>query len=123
MKLLIIFLSCVFVLTACYRDNEEELYPPGTGGGCETTGVTYLGTVAPLLQSNGCIGCHSGSAPSGNISLQSYSNVRANALNGKLYGAINHAAGFSPMPKGGNKMSTCNISKIKAWVDAGALNN
>ena len=122
-KLLFISSVCVLLLSACYRDVEEELYPPGSGGGCETTNVTYAATVAPLLQSNGCMGCHGGSAPSGNISLQGYANVRAAALNGKLYGAINHSPGFSPMPKGGNKMSSCNISKIKAWIDAGSLNN
>jgi hypothetical protein len=111
----------VFTLSSCYRDNEEELYP--VTGTCDTNGVTYANTVAPLLQSNGCISCHSGAAPSGNISLQTYTAVKAVASNGKLYGAVNHSPGFSPMPKGGAKMSTCNILKIKAWIDAGSINN
>ena len=111
----------VIALTGCYRDNEEVLY--AGNGDCDVNGVTYLSAVAPILQSNGCHGCHSGASPAGNISLQGYSNVKTIAMNGKLYGAINHVAGFSPMPKGGNKMSACNISKIKAWIDAGALNN
>jgi hypothetical protein len=45
------------------------------------------------------------------------------AQNGKLYGAVNHSPGYSPMPKGGTKLSACNISKIKAWIDGGSLNN
>lgn len=108
-------------MSGCYRDNEEELYP--SSGSCDTTGITYSSTVASLLQSNGCVSCHSGSAPSGGILLDSYNSVRSAALNGKLYGAISHTAGFSPMPKNGNKMSACNISKIKAWITAGASNN
>ena len=108
-------------LVACYRDNEQDLYP--STGSCDTTNVNYHSTVAALLTSNGCTGCHSGSAPSGNISLQSYAGVKAVAISGKLYGAINHSAGFSPMPKGGNKMNSCSISKIKAWIDAGSINN
>ena len=118
-----IFIPALFatLVVSCYRDNEEDLYP-GTGT-CDVSNVTYAATVAPLLQSNGCIGCHSGGSPSGNISLEGYSNVRAAALSGKLYGAINHSAGFSPMPKSGAKMSACNISKIKAWIDAGSVNN
>ena len=120
-KLPLILLMFVTILASCYRDNEEELYP--VTGTCETNGVTYTNTVAPLLQSNGCISCHSGAAPSGNISLQNYNAVRTVALNGKLFGAINHSPGFSPMPQGGTKMSNCNILKIKAWIDAGSINN
>lgn len=120
-KLSFISIVSLMILSGCYRDNEAELYP--VTGSCDTTGVTYLATVAPLLQSSGCTSCHSGAAPSGNISLQTYASVRTVAVNGKLYGAINHVAGFSPMPKGGAKMSSCNISKIKAWVDAGSVNN
>ncbi len=117
----IIFLFTLFALTGCYRDNEKDLYP--VTGTCDVAGVTYASTVAPILQSNGCISCHSGAAPSGNISLQTHASVRAVAINGKLYGAISHTAGFSPMPKGGSRMSDCNILKIKAWIDAGSINN
>ena len=109
------------LLGGCYYDVEEQLYP--ATGSCDTAGVTYTSTILPLLQANGCTGCHSGGAPSGNISLTDYNNVRTVALNGKLYGAISHSAGFTPMPQGGNKMSSCNINKIKAWIDAGAANN
>ena len=120
-KILVLIMLTGIALQSCYRDNEEDLYP--VNGSCDTNGVTFSTTVVPLLQSNGCMGCHSGSAPSGNVSLEGYTNVRAVAANGKLYGAINHSAGYSAMPKGGNKMSACNISKIKAWIDAGSVNN
>ena len=108
-------------LVSCYYDKEELLFPDN--GACDTSGVTYSATVLPLLQSNGCLGCHSGSAPSGNLSLDGYNNVKTIASNGKLYGVISHSAGFSPMPQGGNKMNACSINRIKAWIDAGSLNN
>lgn len=120
-KRLIISVISIIGLAGCYRDNEAELYP--VNGACDTKAVTYLATVAPLLQGNGCLGCHSSASPAGNLSLEGYANVKAAAVSGKLYGTISHTAGFSPMPKGGNKMSACNISKIKAWIDAGTLNN
>ena len=117
-----IFLMAIcFILTGCYYDIEEELYPPQ--GNCDTANTNYSVTVSSILQNYGCTGCHSGAGPSGNISLDGYANVRTSALGGKLYGAINHDPGFSPMPQGGNKMSACNINKIKAWIDAGAPNN
>lgn len=118
-KMIIAILSVV--MCSCYYDREDQLYP--ATGPCETSNVTYVNTVLPVLQNSGCLGCHSGNAPSGNISLEGYENVRAVALNGKLYGTISHSPGYSPMPQGGNKLSTCNINKIKAWIDAGATNN
>lgn len=120
-KIVVILVVFVMVFSSCYRDVEELLYP--VSGICDTNNVTFSTTVAPLLQSNGCLGCHSGGAPSGNILLNGYSNVRIVSLNGKLFGAINHSPGFSPMPQGGNKMSACNINKIKTWIDAGSPNN
>lgn len=118
---IIIMLLAPVALTGCYRDNEADLYPEN--GSCETTGVTYAATVVPILQSNGCMSCHSGGAPSGNISLEGYANVKAVAISGKLFGSISHSGGFAPMPQGGNKMSNCNINKIKAWIDSGSINN
>ena len=122
MKKSIVIIFCfAIVFSSCYRDVEEILYP--SDGTCNTIEVTYASTVVSILQSNGCLGCHSGGAPSGNISLEGYNNVRTVAQNGKLFGAINHSPGFAPMPLGGNKMSSCNINKIKAWIDAGFSNN
>src|SRR5687768_658140 len=63
---------------------------PEGGNGCNTTNVTFSGFVSPLLTTN-CVGCHSGGAPSGGISLNTYEGVRAVALNGRLFGAISHA--------------------------------
>jgi hypothetical protein len=40
-----------------------------------------------------------------------------------LYGTISHSAGFLPMPQNGNKLSDCNITKIRLWVADGAPNN
>jgi hypothetical protein len=104
--------------SGCYYDVEEELY-----GFCDTTNVTFSGTVNNLLTSYGCLGCHSGSAPSGGFVLSSHAAVKAKVTDGRLVGAINHHPGFSPMPQGGAKMNQCDIDKIEAWVTAGAPNN
>ncbi|MEQ1798404.1 MAG: c-type cytochrome domain-containing protein [Lacibacter sp.] len=90
--------------------------------GCDTTFFTYSATILPTLQSS-CIGCHSGGVPAGNIDLTTYSNVYALALSGKLLGAVSHAAGFKPMPNGGNKLPDCKITQIRKWIQVGAPNN
>jgi hypothetical protein len=123
-KPFLFLLSCVLIIGAsssmsgCYYDVEEELY-----GFCDTTNVTFSGTVNNLLTSYGCIGCHSGTAPSGGFSLVGHAAVKAKAQGGRMVGAINHAPGFSPMPQGGAKMNQCDIDKIEAWINAGAPNN
>jgi hypothetical protein len=120
-KIIAIFIISSFVMAGCYYDKEELLYPQS--GNCDTANSTYSTVVQPALQTYGCLGCHSGPAPSGNVLLNTYANVKSYAQNNKLYGSITHSSGFSPMPQGGNKMNACLINKIKAWIDAGSLNN
>lgn len=109
-------------LNACYYDKAELLYPT-TGVLCDTTGViSYTQKVVPILQSQ-CYGCHSTTGGSGGINMGNYANDKAIALNGKLYGSMSMVSGFSPMPKGGNKMSSCDLAFIKKWINSGCLNN
>ena len=113
-------------LAACSSDSEDLLEPTPpdpVNPACDTTTVAFAATITPLLTSYGCTGCHGGTAPAGNFSLTSYNGVKAKVNDGRLFGAINHQAGFRPMPQGGNKMADCDINKFKAWIDRGALNN
>lgn len=87
------------------------------GNTCDTTGITYSNFMKPLIQGK-CQGCHSGTAPQGNLNLTQYENVKTVALNGKLYAALTRSAGW--MPKNGQKLNTCNLAKISAWINAGA---
>ena len=87
---------------------------------CDVTTVTYTGTIRPLVD-NKCVGCHSGSTPGAGLDFTTYAGIQAVALNGRMWGAINHAAGFSAMPKGG-KLSQCEIDKIEVWINEGAQN-
>jgi hypothetical protein len=84
--------------------------------------VLYSLNVKPVLEQK-CYGCHSGGSPSGGIAMGTYAADKAMAVNGKLYGTINYASGFSPMPQGEAKMDACTISIIKKWIDAGSPNN
>lgn len=105
--------------TGCAYDKEEILYPSSN---CDTTNVTYSLSVVPILSAN-CYGCHSGNTPIAGFRFDSYANLKPFADNGVLLGSINHDPGFSPMPKGGTKLSACNIAKIRKWIAAGSPNN
>ena len=88
---------------------------------CDTTSVTYSATISPIISSN-CQGCHNASLASGGYNFTSHAGLAVAANNGKLVGAVSHAAGFKPMPQGG-KLTDCQITQIKKWVKLGALNN
>ncbi|MGZ8558975.1 MAG: hypothetical protein ACXWWC_11600 [Chitinophagaceae bacterium] len=123
-SLLILLAGFVLLLSSCYYDKEELLYPAINSGPCTDSvgAVSYAQKVAPVLQQY-CYSCHTGSFPSGNISMGTYTADKVIGQNGSLYGSINHTAGFSPMPKGMPKMSNCQIATIKKWIDAGMQNN
>lgn len=89
---------------------------------CDTANVTYSTTIRNII-SNKCQGCHSGSAASAGYDFSTYTGVKARINDGKLWGAVNHMPGYSAMPKNGTKLSSCELSQIKKWMDAGAPNN
>jgi hypothetical protein len=123
----IIKLALLFIIIAswgvsgCRYNSEEQLF--GVKGPCDTTNVTYSVTINGILSANTCLACHVGPAPAGNFALTSYADVKNKVSDGTLWGAINHLPGFSPMPQGGNKLTQCEIDKIKTWIEAGAPQN
>jgi hypothetical protein len=102
--------------------NEGAQNTTNCGSTCDTTVFTYSGAINPLL-TNRCTGCHGGPAPTGGINLTTYAGVRTVALNGKLYGAVSHAPGYVAMPQNGAQLEACQITQIRKWIAAGALNN
>lgn len=90
--------------------------------GCDTANVTFSGRIQPLINKL-CVNCHSGTAPQGGVSLKTYNDVRTAALNQSLLGSIQHSSGYSPMPKGGKKLSDCEIHAVEIWVKNGAPQN
>lgn len=89
---------------------------------CDSNNFTYSGAIRSLI-SNKCLGCHSGSAPQGGIDLSTHTAVKNRVTDGSLWGSINHLAGFSAMPKNGQKLSDCEINQVKKWIDSGSPNN
>jgi hypothetical protein len=112
-----LFLSAM--LAGCTYDSREDvdLFVP-----CDTAAVTFQLTIRPILNNN-CIVCHSGSSPANGLDYEKYSDVFKVASDGRLVGAINHRAGFEPMPRFAPKLPTCEIQKIEKWVSEGSLNN
>ncbi|MBE0650942.1 MAG: hypothetical protein IH595_08865 [Bacteroidales bacterium] len=83
---------------------------------CDTSSVSFSGSVQPILQKY-CIGCHSGSNPSGGINMTNMTSLMVVVNNGSLMGSIRQDAGYNPMPLGGAKLSSCEIATIGIWVN------
>jgi mono/diheme cytochrome c family protein len=118
--ILLLGLSLTFFIfnNSCKHDPEEYIPDPDPGPDttlCDTSGVTYPGTVYPILQQY-CISCHSGTPPSGGLDFTVYSQLAFVAENGALLGAIKHLQGYSPMPQNGNPLDSCKIRQIEIWI-------
>ena len=116
----ILIIMATAILSSCYYDNEEHLYP--TAADCDTANVTYSGTIAPLMAEN-CNDCHNSVLANGGVITETYEGLKIVADNGRLEGAVFHEPGYSPMPQGLPQLPDCDLAKIKIWIDAGALNN
>jgi hypothetical protein len=111
----IILMACTasVLLSSCYYDVEDELYP---GTSCDLSNVTYSGAVAPLMATDCAVpGCHvsGGTSPD----LSTYAGVSANSTAVKQ-----RAVTDKNMPPSG-PLSSCDQQKLQAWIDAGAPNN
>jgi len=113
-----------YMISGCYYDSEEFLFPE-INNQCDTSNVTFGETIQPVL-SQYCYSCHSNSAAAaygGNIKLEDYNDVKVYADNGRLLGAIQHAPGYSAMPKGGAKLDDCTINLFSIWIENGTPDN
>ncbi len=118
-----IFLS--ISIQSCYNDNEEDLYGSSTTI-CDTAIGTYTKNVLPILNAQcATTGCHNATTASAGANLSGYATTKSYITNKKnlFIGSIKHTSGFSAMPKGGNKLAACEISKIESWINAGMSNN
>jgi hypothetical protein len=112
-------------VAGCYYDTQEELYGTKQNVPCDTTMATYSSINSTIIVPN-CNSCHStttAASSGGNIALDSYDKLVAQANTGKLVGDIKHLPGYNAMPQNGNKLSDCNISNIEYWIAKGTPNN
>lgn len=89
---------------------------------CDTSNVTYSGTIAPILQYK-CNGCHSGSSPQAGILTNSWGAANGLAMDGRLAGVIQHQNGYVGMPLTGGMLPQCQIDQILIWINDNAPNN
>ena len=102
------------VFFACSKDDDDDV--------CDTSDITYTNTISSIMNTSCALsGCHvDGNEMVAFFSLEGYAKAKGAADFGRIVGAVSHDMGFSPMPKGSEKLDQCTIDQITAWVDAGA---
>ena len=120
---LFVFISLSFVLSKCYYDSKEYLYPE-LSTSCDTSDFRLSTAVKPILVDN-CYTCHSNATSNlgKNIRLENYADLKKSADDGSLIGAIKHLPGYVPMPYNGGSLSSCNIRVVQKWIDNQAPND
>jgi hypothetical protein len=104
------------MLSGCYYDKEEDLYPARY---CDLTDATYTNRIQPLVQANCAIsGCHvaDGDGPG---DFTQFDELKAYADNGELRTRV---LDDQDMPPSG-PLSSCDREIIRLWLEAGALND
>ncbi len=102
------------LIQGCYYDIAEELYP---GKNCDNSVVTYATKIAPIII-NSCAttGCHEAGGASPDLT-GGYASVSTN-----LSLIIERAVTQKNMPPS-SPLSSCEISAMEIWNNAGAKND
>ena len=84
--------------------------------------MTFSQDINALIGQN-CEGCHNGMSANGGLVLSGHQNTAAAALNGSLIDRMTRSAGDPLLMPPSGALSDCDISKLQAWIGAGAPNN
>lgn len=107
------------LMTSC--DKDDDMADPDPM--CESTNVSFMNDIVPILEAHCYNGCHNGGTPVSGFVLTSYADVKIKVDEGRLCGAVSHDPGFMPMPDLNPKLEDCKIDKICNWIAEGAMNN
>jgi hypothetical protein len=87
---------------------------------CDSNQYKFSANIKPMIEKY-CVGCHTYPSASGSVELSSHTGVAFVAKNGTLLNSLTHPTNW--MPKGGNKLSDCEIKQFEKWINAGAPND
>lgn len=90
---------------------------------CTFGTLSYSTDIKPIIDAKCTGGCHSSTKLDGGYDLSAYEGLKSAVDNEALYASITATLAASRMPKDGDALPDCDVKKIKAWIDAGALKN
>ena len=104
------------VLSSCYYDNVEELYPNASN--CDVSNLDFQTVIKPIFDNNcATSGCHV--AGTGRKILSTDQGILDIANDGRLSEYVLVRKDMPP----NQPLSTCEIASLKAWLNSGAPAN
>ena len=120
---ILIFSALLLSTESCYYDNREDLLANQPQDSCNTTDVSFSAEIQPIISDNCAIpGCHNAGSQAAGLNLEEFQQVKNIAASGEFVGRITEQSG-PLMPQGGPPLPQCEIDKITAWVQDGAMDN
>ncbi len=119
LSFLLIICASVLAVMSCGDDDDDPTDPTV----CETENLTYDNWAKDYIDGScATSGCHNADFATNMVpfGMFDYESTEAAVGFGRIIGAIKRESGFSPMPKGGEMVSDCDISKMEAWIADGA---
>ncbi|MFT4522342.1 MAG: hypothetical protein ACI8ZN_001288 [Bacteroidia bacterium] len=117
-NLAVLLTLCVLVFQAC--KEEEPIIKDDDNNNTITDTVRYNTHLKSFFETTCAVPyCHTTGSATG--SLSSYEDAKAFVSYGRILGALNHEAGFSPMPKDLPKLNDSLIAQVKNWIDQDTL--
>jgi hypothetical protein len=108
-------LVSIFAAAACSKDDDPD---PAE---CDGVTPTYTADVKAILDTNCAVsGCHNAVTQADGKNLSTYAGAKVVSQLDEFLGAINHEAGYVPMPNGGAKLSDATIKTLTCWVENGS---
>lgn len=111
----ILLVSGLTLMSSCYYDTAELLYPGGTN--CSGVSPSFSTEVSALIQSRcATAGCHDATATNTGGPLTNYTQIKNKAA------SIKTSVLNGSMPQG-STLTAAEKKTISCWVDNGGLNN
>jgi hypothetical protein len=107
--------------SGCYYDVDDELNPKDTTSVCDTAAMDYA-SIRSVFDNGTCLNCHSGANADAGLDLSTYAgtsqylNSSASTLIDRI--TVGSTGDIMPPPPR-EKLDSCNVSKISAWINAG----
>lgn len=120
LSLTLAFSVIVIGSTGCYYDVDvdDELNSKDTTSVCDTAAMDYA-SIRSVFDIGTCLTCHSGANADAGLDLSTYAGTSQylTSSSSTLIDRITVGNTGDIMPPSGNKLSDCNVSKVKAWLN------
>lgn len=115
-KYWIVILVAFSILSGCYYDKEELLYPV-TNVDCSTVNARFTDVKSIIALRCATAGCHNSGTAAGGAVLETYDQIRS------LAGRITQRVITDKTMPPGAPLSPDEIATIKCWINSGTPNN